>query len=157
MTGNATSSHNQHASYHKRYALLYLNSTWDFSKLLHLNCYCPHTWSTPRQRGSSMHLAKPQLHPFTSTPLTHKRVPSLMSQKYPHFPTPRRGLCRQHQPVAHRAFPLHLRINPSIIPAKSCASMGASTICQRGCPGTPEMVLLPSPVEMDSPWISSFT
>ena len=84
------------------------------------------------------------------------QVPSLMSQKYPHFPTPRRGLCRQHQPVAHRAFPLHLRTNLSIFYAKSCASMGAPTIPQRGCLGASEMLILPSPVEMDSPWISPF-
>ena len=102
-----------------------------------------------------MYLDKCQLYPPASTSIPHYWIPSHLPTQHPHIPTSRQSLHRQYRLVAYRHLPLHLNHNTHLLHAKSNTGLGTPTICKWRCTGTPEMLLLPSPVAMDSSWLPS--
>ena len=52
-------------------------------------------------------------------------------------------------------LPLHPKHDTHFFHAKNSTGLGTPTICKQRCIGTPEMLLLPSPMAMDFPWLPS--
>ena len=95
------------------------------------------------------------MYPHTSTSIPHYWIPILLPTEHPHISTSRRSLCRQYRLVAYRHAPLHLKHDSHLLHAKNSTGLGTPTICKQRCTGTPEMLLLSSPVAMDSPRLSN--
>ena len=82
-------------------------------------------------------------------------ISSHLPTQHPHIPTSRQSQFRRYRLVAYRHLPLHPKHETHLLHAKIGAGLGTPIICKWRHTGTPEMLLLSSPVAMDSPRLSS--